>query len=94
MKQEAQAYLLYELEKKQAEASEEQTDAAMSEGEELQPGETATVRLESGEVVDIPMEYLEPREPESEVDEDVGMTARERSERRTIDGVMHDRSMT
>ena len=94
LKQEAQAYLLHEIEKKQTETSEEQTDAAMSEGEELQPGETATVRLESGEVVDIPMEYLEPREPESEVDEDDGVTAREQSERRTIEGVMHDRPMT
>ena len=94
LKQEAQAYLLSEIDRKQAQTSGEQTDAVMSEGEELQPGEAAMVQLESGEIVNIPMEYLEPREPESEADEDASMTAREQSERRTVDGVTHDRSMT
>ena len=94
LKQEAKSYLLQELDRKQAETSGEQTDVAMSEEEDLQLGDTATVRLESGEVVSIPMEYLEPREPESEAEEDASMNARERSEKRTVDGVMHDRSMT
>ena len=40
------------------------------EEEELRPGDTATVRLDSGEVVNIPMEYLQPREPESEVEDE------------------------
>ena len=35
-------------------------------GEELELGETAQVRLGSGEVVDIPMEYLQRQEPESD----------------------------
>ena len=35
-------------------------------GEELELGETAQARLDSGEVVDIPMEYLQRREPESD----------------------------
>ena len=94
-KQEAQSYLLHELDKKQAETSGDQTDVAMSEEEEeLQLGDTATMRLENGEVVNIPMEHLEPREPESEAEENASMTARERSEKRTVDGMIHDRSMT
>lgn len=38
------------------------------ESKELQSGEMALVQLDSGEIVNIPVEYIQPREPESEAE--------------------------
>ena len=48
-----------------------ETDSGNGEEEELQDGEMATLRLDSGELVQIPVAYLQPREPESEQEDEV-----------------------
>ena len=99
LKDEAKAYLLTELEKKKDETPSprntpnQEQDATM-QGEELQPGETAVVQLDNREIVAVLMEFLEPREPESEADEDESMQVGEPSEERTIVGALNSRSMT
>ena len=54
-------------------------------GEELELGETAQVRLDSGEVVDIPMEYLQRREPESDPEDNDVEQARQAERKRQRD---------
>ena len=44
--------------------------AEVEEDTPLQPGETALVQLKYGDIVNIPVEYLQPLGPESEADDE------------------------
>ena len=100
LKDEAKAYLLTELEKKKDETPEPKEYTKIKsrmlrcKEKKLQPGETAVVQLDNREIVAVLMEFLEPREPESEADEDESMQVGEPSEERTIVGALNSRSMT
>lgn len=60
-------------------------------GDELQPGDAALVQLESGEIVT--MEYLQPRKPESEADEDDSVATTGSAQEKTVSGVLGESSM-
>ena len=72
-----------------------ETDSGDNEGEGLQDGEMAAVRLDSGEVVQIPMAYPQAREPESEQEDEVEpLNGAERDALRRLGTAAADLAMT